>query len=396
MVRALAIHPARIGPVRDGADAPREPARSSAGPPSLCAANDAIMRGFDRDNMASTKKSAKNPSRAPSPDDSLPMPPWIESERLSERLTQRFAYPAYAQHETVRALVSKTTKGSVGARIDALFERCVARDLLPSAWATGGAPFCVGPCATCSRACVMDDGSIFDHKHDCPESRRPHSLEFAVSLAAEACTADPRGAVVDAEALAAEWARALAVWGARPIRGVCWTYEETLPNHFVGQVVDCRDLHGMLAFPALTAARAVRVEPFLWTYQATVTGFGKLGRVPWIKAILSSIEREAEARKKPGRPKRLFDEMEVELLSCALEGAALWHAAIAADAVVSREKNQRRSAPVPPHAALIGARFATLPNPWPALLGLLATGAVPIGIDEEGRLALNLAPWENR
>lgn len=342
--------------------------------------------------MATTKKSAKKPSRAPRPGDSFPKPPWLDNDRLTERLIQRVAYPAYAHRETISALAAQTTKGSVRARVDALFEKCVARGLLPEAWTTGGAPRCIGRCTSCKLADIRPDGTILFHAEGCPETDRPRTLEFAVSLAAEACTMEPRGAVVDAEALAAEWMNALAVWGARPFRGVRWTYEEQAPSILSGGDESYCDLRDVVSLPAEVAARTVRSEPFLGCNQVTTTGYGALGRVPWLLEIFSSIEREVRAPKKLDRSRRAFDDTELELLAFALEGASLWHAAITADAVVTPATKARADRIVSPYSKVIGARFATLPNPWTALLALLATGAFPVGSDD-GVLALNLARW---
>ncbi|MBL8683836.1 MAG: hypothetical protein JNK05_31980 [Myxococcales bacterium] len=340
--------------------------------------------------MATTKKSAKKPSRAPRPGDSFPKPPWLDSERLTERLIQRVAYPAYTHRETVRALAAKTSTGSVRARVDALFEHCVARGLLPEAWTTGGAPRCIGLCKSCKFAEVRPDGTLMFHAEACPETDRPRTLEFAVSLAAEACTLEPRGAVVDAEALAAEWMNALVVWGGRPFRGVYWTYEEQAPSILDGWDDSYCDLRDVVTLPAVAAARTVRSEPFLGCNQVTTTGYGALGRVPWLLEIFSSIERDVRAPKKRDRPRRAFDDTELEFLAFALEGASLWHAAITVDAVVTPATKSRADRIASPYSAVIGARFATLPNPWTALLALLATGAFPVG-SADGMLALNLA-----
>lgn len=339
--------------------------------------------------MASPKKTASKSKRTNVLEASLPRPPELDARGLAER----FAYPAYTRHAEVRALAALGAKGTVRARIDALFERCVARDLISSTWLTGGAPRCIGPCSKCRNSGVLPSGTIVAHSADCPEADRPHTLEFAVSLVAAACEAT-RSAVVDAEALAAEWMNALAPWGAPPFRGVLWTYEAHPPALLAGWDDLC-DLQPVLLRPAIAAARVSRPTPTLWYGEASAPSYGALGELPWMLEVLEPIDRACRARKKPGQPRRVVNEPDIELLGYALEGASLWHAAITAGAEVrAMPKNRRPEASGAFPAAVIGQTFASMPNPWPALLSLLATGAFPVG-STGGWLALNLAQRES-
>lgn len=339
--------------------------------------------------MASPTKTTPKSKRTNELEASLPRPPELDARGLAER----FAYPAYTRHAAVRELAALGAKGTVRARIDALFERCVARDLISSTWLTGGAPRCIGPCSKCRNAGVLPSGTIVAHSADCPETDRPHSLEFAVSLVTEACEA-PRSAVVDAEALAAEWMNALAPWGAPPFRGVLWTYEAHPPALLAGWDDVC-DLQPVLVRPAIAAARVLRAKPTLWYGEASAPSFGALGDIPWMLEVLEPIDRACRARKKSGRPRRVVNEPDIELLGYALEGASLWHAAITAGAKVrAMPKNRRRIASEEIPDALLEAKFSALADPWSPLLALLATGAFPVG-STGGWIALNLAQWES-
>lgn len=326
-------------------------------------------------------------SKRAAADDSLPRPTGLEAERLA----QRFAFPAYAQHDAVRAMV-EPSRASTRERIDALIERCVARSWIPSDWLTGRAPRCIGSCDRCGHAGLCPDGTIVSHEASCPHDGRPRSLEFAVSLVAEAI-AQPRATIVDAEALAAEWMRAINPWGAPPFCGVLWAYEAHTPQLISGWDGVC-DLQPTLLLPALAAARVVRGKPALWYGEASAPGFGAFTEHSWMLEVLEPIEREARARKRPGGPRRVLDDAMLDLLGYALEGASLWQSAVERNATVTLlnvGRSAARAGSIP--RALVGKRFATLPNPWTALLALLATGALPVGASG-GWLALNLLPFE--
>lgn len=337
-----------------------------------------------------TKKTPSRAKRSSDRDESLPRPPWLDAPKLSAR----FGYPAYEPHAAVRELTTPRARGRVRAQIDALFERCVARNLISSTWLTGGAPRCIGPCETCRVAGIRPDGTIIAHKINCPEEGRPNTLEFAVSLVAESCATEPRGAVIDAEALAAEWMNALAPWGAPPFQGVLWTYEKYPPTMLAGWDDVC-ELQPVMHRPAIAAARVLRAKPTLWYAEASAPSYGALSDVPWMVEVFEPIDRQVRARKKPGKPRRFASEFEMDLLAHALEGASLWHAAISADAEVrAMPKNRRPDPSETLPAGVIGKKFAALLNPWPAFVSLLATGALPVG-SSGGWLALNLAQFES-
>lgn len=122
--------------------------------------------------------------------------------------------------------------------------------------------------------------------------------------------------------------------------------------------------------PAVAAAIAVQGAPTLMYAEALAAGLGSPRDTAWIDAVFTSIQTEVRGRKKPGKPRRAIDDEGCDLLAFALEGAALWHAAVEADLVVTAYKpkaNERRSSPwasMFAPKALLSKRFAALPNPY--------------------------------
>ncbi len=315
----------------------------------------------------------------------LPQPLWLDTAPLIER----YIYPAYAQRERVEALLEPRSKRSVPAQVAELWERCAANGWLPTAWTTGGGPRCCEPCLACGARGISPNGEMELHRAGCAEGDAPRSIEMAVALATE------RALVTDADALAREWRAALVPWGAAPCTDVYWTYEAHPPWMLRGWDSTC-DLECALYSPAAAAAFAVRGRLLLHSWDSGNADFGSFDETPWIYDALTAINAMARARKRPKKLRRVFDDAMVELLGFALEGASLWHLALASGAKVeARSKKFPVGAPKSwlPVGAVVGQAFSALPNPWPPLVALLATGAQPVG-SFRGAQALNLLPYE--
>ena len=314
-------------------------------------------------------------------------PPWLDSARLIER----FAYPSYEALDAVLELASRERSSSSGRE---LWERCASRGMLSASWIDGQGPLFCAPCARCGAQGVMNTGDADPHRPDCPAARAPTTVAMAAAFAAE------RQLVTDAEPVAREWRRALEPWGAAPFESVCWTYEPHPPQLLNGWDGVC-DLHDAALRPAVAAAIATRGSPSLLYAESNLGALAEDAETAWAQEIIAQIEAGARARKRPGKPRRTLDDEQRDLVAFALEGAALWRRAVEAGAKVTAYKPKggaRRRSPwaaMFPPAALVGRAFAALPDPWPPLLALLATGAQPVG-SLRGTLALNLYPFTHR
>jgi hypothetical protein len=316
----------------------------------------------------------------------LPQPPWLDTAKLIER----YIYPSYARLDAVIELVPARSK----RRESELWERCASKEWISAAWITGAGPLFCGACNACGARGVAPSGALDGHKPGCRFERSPSGLSMAAAFAAESQL------VTDAEPLAREWRRALEPWGAKPLEYLCWTYEPHPPYLLTGWD-GVSDLRESIIRPAVAAAIAARGSPALLYGESLAAGLGSPRDSAWIDAVFTTILTHVRSRKKPSKPRREIDDEGCDLLAFALEGSALWHAAVEADMKVTPYKpkaNERRRSPwadMFPPTALLSKRFASLPNPWPPLVALLSTGAQPVGATGAS-LALNLLPFSHR